>query len=76
MTINIVNKDTRAVKVANGACSITDAANGRVRYTPISADVNTSSSYDVEFKAVAGDGTTYHLPNHDYEPLVIQDQLG
>lgn len=76
VTINIVDKDTRVAKVTNGACSITDAANGRVRYTPIAADVNTSSSYDVEFKAVAGDGTIYHLPSHDYEPLRIQDSLG
>jgi hypothetical protein len=76
VTINIVDKASRAVKVANGACTITDAPNGKVSYQPIAADVNTPSSYDVEWKGIAPDTTPYHFPSSDYEPLVIQDTLG
>ena len=76
VTINIVNKYTRAVKVANGACTITDAANGRVSYQPIAADVDTAGTYEVEWKAIAPDTTPYHFPSQDYEPLIIGETLG
>lgn len=76
VTINIVDKSTRVSKVANGACTITSAVNGQVSYQPIAADVNTSGSYDVEFKAIAPDTTPYHFPSSDYESLVIEDSLG
>jgi hypothetical protein len=76
VTINIVDKGTRAVKVANASCTITDAANGRVSYQPNAAAVDTSGAYDVEFKGVAGDGTVYHFPSSSYEPLYIRDNLG
>lgn len=76
VTINIVDRATRAVKRANGSCTITDAANGKVSYQPVTGDVDTSSSYDVEFKGVSGGGVIYHFPSFGYDPLDIEDSLG
>jgi hypothetical protein len=76
VTINIVDRATGSVKVANGAVTITDAANGRVSYTPVSGDVDTAASYNVEWKAISPGGTPYHFPSKDYDPLDIQQNLG
>lgn len=76
VTINIVDKASRAVKVNNGSCTITNAAAGQVSYQPLAADVDTSGAYDVEFKGIAADLKVYHFPSSDYEPLYIRDQLG
>jgi len=76
VTFNVVDKATRAIKVANGGCVAVDAANGRWKYVPLPADVDTSSAWDVEIKAVAPDGTIYHVPTQNYEPLYTRDNLG
>jgi hypothetical protein len=76
VTINIVDRATGAVKVANGSATITDAVNGRVSYTPSAGDFDTASSYDVEWKAISPGGTPYHFPSKDYDTLDIQQNLG
>ena len=77
VTINIVDRATRAVLVANAACTITSASGGQVSYAPTGTTFTTlGPTYDVEFKAVAGDGTVYHFPSSDYEPLFVRDALG
>jgi hypothetical protein len=76
VTVNIVTQDRSTVKRANGACAITDAANGKVSYTPVAGDVDTGGAYVVEWKAVSGGGTLYHFPSDGYEPLEIQPALG
>lgn len=75
VTINITDKGGTP-KVVNAAVTVTDATNGRVSYTPIAGDVDTVSSYNVEWKAVSGTGTVYHFPSKDYDPLDIQQNLG
>jgi hypothetical protein len=76
VTINIVESNSRNPKRANGACTLTDAVNGRVSYQPIAGDVDTAGAYDVEWKAVSPGGTPYHFPQDGYEPLLIQPALG
>jgi BppU N-terminal domain len=76
VTINVVDKATGTSKVTNASATITDAVNGRVSYTPIAGDVDTVSSYNVEWKAVSPGGTPYHFPSKDYDPLDIQQNLG
>jgi hypothetical protein len=76
VTFNVVEKFTRAPKVTNGACVAVDAANGRWKRTPVTADVDTSAAWDVEIKAIAPDGTIYHVPTQNYEALYIRDNLG
>lgn len=74
--ITLTDRATRVAKVLNATCAITDATNGKVSYQPLAADVDTSASYDVEWKQVKGDSTINHYPTDGYEPLVIQDCLG
>jgi hypothetical protein len=76
VTINIVERASRNPKRANGACTLTDAVNGKVSYPVVAGDVDTAGSYDVEWKAVSGGGVPYHFPQDGYEPLEIQPALG
>lgn len=75
VTINITDKNG-SPKVVNASVTITDAVNGRVSYTPGAGDVDTVSSYLVEWKAVSPGGTPYHFPSKDYDTLDIQQNLG
>ena len=70
------DRNTQVVKVSGGSCTIVSPTAGTVSYTPASTDVDTSGSYDVEFKQVRGDGTIIHYPSDGYEPLTIEDNLG
>jgi len=76
VTVNVVDRATGTVKISNASVSITDAVNGRVSYPPISTDVDTIASYNVEWKAVSPGGTIYHFPSKDYDTLDIQQSLG
>jgi len=74
VTITMVNRISRAVKVNAAACTITDAPNGAVSYQPLSTDVDTPGVYDVEFRATLA-GLVSHYPSEGFEPLTIQDNL-
>ncbi len=77
VTVNVVEREPpRTVKVANAACVAVTPAAGRWKWVPTAPDVNTSMAYDLEVKAVAPDGTIYHVPTAGYEALYIRDNLG
>lgn len=76
VTISMVNSVTGAVKIANAACTITSPTNGQVSYQPTAANVDTSGSYNIEFKQVRPDTTIQHFPSSGYEQLSIEESLG
>lgn len=76
VTIWLRNRATGVLKVSGAACTVSSPTTGQVSYTPSSGDVDTSGSYDVEFKQARGDGTMIHYPSDGYEPLTIEDSLG
>jgi hypothetical protein len=74
ITVTIVDNVTRALVVLGGACTITDAVNGRVSYQPVFADMDREGTFDVEFKEVLG-GVTFHFPCADYASLRLWPTL-
>lgn len=76
VTISLRDRLTGAIKVNEAGCSLTNPTGGQVSYQPIAADVDTSGSYDVEFKQIRPNATIIHYPSDGYEPLTIEDNLG
>lgn len=63
-----------AIKV-NAAATITDAALGKVSYTPIAADTNTSGDYLVEWQVTFGGGAVETFPNSDWQKVRVKDDI-
>lgn len=75
VAISLRNRATQTLKVTAAGCTITSPTGGQVSYQPLSTDVDTPGSYDVEFRQTRGDGSTIHYPSDGYEPLVIEANL-
>lgn len=73
--LSLTLKGDATLKISNGACTIVEALNGRVRYPPTVGDVDTSGAYDAMFTINWLDGTKTKLPARDEEdffPIEIQ----
>jgi len=63
-----------AVKV-NAAATITDAATGKVSYTPIATDTNTPGDYLVEWQVTFSGGAVETFPNSDWQKVRVKDDI-
>ncbi len=63
-----------AVKV-NAAATITDAANGKVSYTPNSTDTNTIGDLMVEWQVTFAGGAVETFPNSGHQKVRVTDDL-
>jgi hypothetical protein len=59
----------------NGELTVTDAANGKVRFVPAAADINraTASTYYVRWKVTDGGGNISYFPHEGAEEWTIRD---
>lgn len=64
-----------AIKV-NAAASITDAATGKVSYTPNAGNTDTPGDYAVEWQVTFGGGGIETFPNGTWQKVRVVDDLG
>jgi hypothetical protein len=62
-----------ATAEVDAVATITDAALGKVSYTPVSADTDTIGQYLVDWKVTFGGGAVEKFPNSDWQKLEVQD---
>lgn len=67
-TVTIIIKGGGVITQSGGSCTITDATNGVISYTPISTDFPTAGSYKCDLKVTYSDATIEIL----YEQLKIK----
>jgi len=60
-------------KVADVACAITDATNGKVKYSWSASDVNAAGMYKYKYKITFTDGTILTVPSGDIVWMFIID---
>ena len=58
------------------AVTITDAANGIVKYAWVSGDTDTVGTFDQEWEITWPTSRPQTVPNHGYNTVVIEDDLG
>lgn len=63
-----------AVKI-NAAATITDAANGKVSYTPSSTDTNTVGDLMVEWQVTFSGGAIETFPNAGWQKVRVKDDV-
>ena len=63
-----------AVKV-NASATITDAATGKVSYTPIAADTNTVGDMLVEWQVTFAGGAIETFPNAGHQKVRVVDDI-
>lgn len=69
--------EDEAPKVTDSThCVITDAANGLVTYTWQSGDTDHDGDFQVEFEITWNDGGKETVPNNDYFPVTVKEDLG
>ncbi len=61
---------------ASNPCTITDAANGQVSWTPGADDLTPPGAYHYVFKITYNDGSVETVPNNSYETMVIRTKPG
>lgn len=73
-TVKFIMKQGAGVAIT-GTCTLTDAANGIVTYSWISADTAVNGTYDVEFEITHASGKVQTVPNDGYKQVIIVDDL-
>ena len=63
-----------AVKV-NSAATITDAATGKVSYTPTALNTDTPGDYIVEWQVTFSGGAIETFPNADWQKIRVKDDI-
>ena len=63
-----------AVKV-NAAATITDAATGKVSYTPTALNTDTPGDYLVEWQVTFSGGAIETFPNADWQKVRVKDDI-
>ena len=63
-----------AVKV-NAAATITDAALGKVSFTPTTTHTDTPGDYLVEWQVTFGGGAIETFPNADWQKVRVKDDI-
>ena len=61
--------------VRSGACVVTDAASGEVRYDWAVGDTDIAGTYDGEFRVTLSNGLAGTFPNNRYVTIVIADPV-
>ena len=64
-----------AVVKVNATATITDAATGKVSYTPIAADTNTIGDYLVEWQVTFSGGAIETFPNSGHQKVRVTDDI-
>ena len=64
-----------AVVKVNATATITDAALGKVSYTPIAADTNTIGDYLVEWQVTFSGGAIETFPNSGHQKVRVTDDI-
>jgi len=59
----------------NAVATITDAATGKVSYTPVTADTDTIGDLMVEWQVTFGGGAIETFPNSGHQKVRITDDL-
>lgn len=59
-----------------GECDITDAANGKVKYTWVDGDTDEIGMYLAEYRITFTDGSILTIPSDDELWILIIDSLG
>ena len=61
---------------ASNPCSIDDAVNGWVSWSPDAGDLSPAGSYHYVFKITYSDATEETVPNNTYETLIVRTKPG
>lgn len=75
-TVRVILKDRAGPTVLAAACTITNAAGGKVSYNWLPADTAAARVYDGEFEVTWGDGTITTFPNDAYFSVEVKADLG
>ena len=75
VAISLRDRAKQELKVTAANCTVTSPTAGTISYQPLSTDVDTPGTYDVEFRQTRGDGSIIHYPSDGYEPLTIEAKL-
>lgn len=67
--------DATTYKVDGGACTITDAENGKVTYPWATTDVDAAGMYKYRFKITFTDGNILTVPSNDVLWMYLIDPL-
>lgn len=78
ITFYMWNKRTRVAKVSAGACTITDAVNGKVEYRWGATDLDDPGLYEAEFRLIHTDSKPQRIRiGHDATDKVeVLEKLG
>jgi hypothetical protein len=63
------------LKITAGACEVTDAKAGTVKYQWQAADTDTADLFRGDFKVAIGE-TTFSVPNEDFIQVEIKEPVG
>jgi hypothetical protein len=61
--------------VRTGTCTVTNAAQGVVSYTPVALDFPTPGTYQAEFEIDFGSGKLQTAPNDGYKEFIVMQGL-
>lgn len=65
---------TKAVKV-DAACTVVDAATGRISYAWDAADTDTAGIFEAEVEVTFSDGTVESFPNDGFQRVEVIEDL-
>jgi hypothetical protein len=77
--VKFLLKDPGSSATGGGVCSITNAAQGEVTYTPVGSDTSVTRTWQFEYEITWNDGGIETVPNGDpvdYYTLEIKADLG
>ena len=76
VVFNMRSATTKASVVDRGAMVVHDLADGVVRYDWIAADTAAAGLYQAEAEVTFADGGITTYPNHDWQPVKIDEDAG
>lgn len=59
----------------NGSCEIVDASAGKVKYEWEEGDTEDVGTYEAEFDVEFQDGNRLTVPNNEFIPVIIYEQI-
>lgn len=71
VVFNMRSLTTGIVKINRAVATIVDAATRRVKYSWVSADVNTADDYEAEFEVTLSSGRIITFPNKRSNMLLV-----
>lgn len=67
VTFSLRNANSKTAKVTDGACTVTDAALGKVEYRWAAGDTDVPGTYIAEFKVTFSDGKVQRVQIEDVQ---------